>query len=127
MATRSKPVTDFPAVFAGLRAILAKHAAKLQVTKDDDEWYYLEAPKKPAPNGGPMHFGAVRLGKRYVSCYLMPAYTNPELLDGLSDGLRKRMQGKSCFNFTAADPALFRELAKLTDAGMKQFRADGYV
>jgi hypothetical protein len=27
------------------------------------------------------------------------------------------MQGKSSFNFTAPDPALFRELAKLTTRG----------
>lgn len=26
-------------------------------------------------------------------------YTNPELLEGLSEDLKKRMQGKSCFNF----------------------------
>jgi hypothetical protein len=34
------------------------------------------------------------------------------------------MQGKSCFNFKTADPALFAELGALLDAGVERFRAD---
>jgi hypothetical protein len=37
------------------------------------------------------------------------------------------MQGKSCFNFAATDPTLFKELAALTARGLKAFRATGYV
>jgi hypothetical protein len=33
----------------------------------------------------------------------------------MSPGLRKRMQGKSCFNFTKLDEELFAELAVLTE------------
>ena len=54
-------------------------------------------------------------------------YARPGLLDGISDGLRKRMQGKACFNFTAPDPKLFKELAALTAKGLKAFREAGYV
>jgi hypothetical protein len=32
----------------------------------------------------------------------------------MSPALKKRMQGKACFNFTAVDEALFKELAALT-------------
>ena len=39
------------------------------------------------------------------------------LLDSISDNLRKRMQGKSCFNFSKQDPDLFDELAALTRTG----------
>jgi len=52
-------------------------------------------------------FGAVRLGKNYVSYYLMPVYMTPALQKRISPELRKRMQGKSCFNFTEIDPILF--------------------
>ncbi len=58
---------------------------------------------------------------------LFPVYARPGLLDGISDGLRKRMQGKACFNFTAPDPKLFKELAALTAKGLKAFREAGYV
>lgn len=37
------------------------------------------------------------------------------------------MHGKSCFNFTAADESLFRDLAKLTEAGFMDYRKKGYV
>jgi hypothetical protein len=42
-------------------------------------------------------FAGVRLGKAYVSFYLMPVYVEPKLLDGISPELKKRMQGESCF------------------------------
>jgi hypothetical protein len=70
------------------------------------------APAKPTDK--PRFFGAVQTRKSYVSYHLMPVYENPSLLDGISDGLRKKMQGKSCFNFTVSDPSLFEELDALT-------------
>jgi hypothetical protein len=56
----------------------------------------------------------VQLKKNYVSYHLMPIYTDPSLLDEISDALRARMQGKSCFNFTSVDENLFAELGTLT-------------
>jgi hypothetical protein len=41
--------------------------------------------------------------------------------------LKKRMQGKTCFNFAEIDPALFRQLADLTAAGFDGYRALKYV
>jgi hypothetical protein len=49
----------------------------------------------------------------------------PDLLDGLSEGLKKRMQGKSCFNFTTVDESYIAELAQLTKAGIERYR-QGY-
>jgi hypothetical protein len=57
----------------------------------------------------------------------MPVYVCPDLLDGMSDGLKKRMQGKSCFNFTAPDAALFDELAQLTRAGFERYQREQFV
>jgi len=39
----------------------------------------------------------------------------------MSPELKRRMQGKSCFNFKTVDEKLFKELAKLTKAGAKRF------
>ena len=57
----------------------------------------------------------------------MAVYAFPDLLDGLSPELRKRMQGKSCFNFKAVDDKLFRELAKLTDKGYRRFKKEKLI
>ena len=46
---------------------------------------------------------ACGVGKRYVSYHLFSLYLEPGQLDGLSPELRKRMQGKTCFNFTRVD------------------------
>ena len=49
------------------------------------------------------------------------------MLDDLSPSLRKRMQGKSCFNFKAPDKALFAELADLTRRGYEDYVRQGYI
>jgi hypothetical protein len=40
----------------------------------------------------------------------MPIYFAPTLQIGLSEGLKARMQGKSCLNFKTYDEKLFEEL-----------------
>lgn len=76
---------------------------------------------------GPMFFGGVRLGRNFVSFYLMPVYTNPELLSRMSEDLTKRMLGKSGFNFVHPDEALFAELQALVHRGFDLYRSLEYV
>jgi hypothetical protein len=45
----------------------------------------------------------------------------------MSPALKKRMQGKACFNFTEVDPALFRELKQLTERSYQFWRELGWV
>jgi hypothetical protein len=53
---------------------------------------------------------------------------NEPLKATISPALRKRMQGKACFNFKAMpEPALLAELRALTDAGFRHFEAAGYI
>ncbi len=75
----------------------------------------------------PLEFGATRIGRAYVSYYLFPVDMRPELLDGSSDLLRARMQGKSCFNFKVVDDALFAQLAALTAKGVAWCQEEGFV
>lgn len=118
--------TDFPTVFEQLKAILEPYAPHTVVTADGEAGYSLDAPK-PGPNKKPMFFGAAVIKKNYVSFHLMPVYVHPELLEGISDSLRKRMQGKSCFNFKAVDDDTLAELGQLTERGFEAFRKDGLV
>lgn len=65
----------------------------------------------------------VKIGKRYVSYHLMCVYLEPGLLAGVSPELTRRMQGKSCFNFTKVDEVLFDGLEAMTARG-RQLYAD---
>jgi len=77
----------------------------------------------PQQKGQPLFFGAVRRGKVYVSFHLMPLYMCPKLTSGIFPALKKRMQGKTCFNFkTEPEPELLSELARLTEAALSQWR-----
>ena len=109
----------FDTVFERLRGILKPYESEMHVSADDDTWYGLDlAP--PEERNPTTWFGAVRRGKRYVSFYLMPVYVAPDLVKGVSPELRRRMQGKSCFNFTRVDAPLLAELEALTRTGYER-------
>jgi hypothetical protein len=114
---------DFDAVFAELKALFKPYARKMDVSCDTRAYYLLNT-RHIMKNKQPLCFGGVRRGRNYVSFYLMSVYASPDLLKGMSPELKKRMQGKSCFNFKEVDGKLFGELAELTKAGAAKF-ADG--
>jgi hypothetical protein len=118
---------DFPAAFTALRGILEPYAPEMEVIADTDVEYGLNTHWRRPKDGYPGYFGSVKLGKRYVSYYLMALYTFPELADEISPELRKRKQGKSCFNFTAADAELFSQLETLTRRGYQLFAEHGLL
>jgi hypothetical protein len=69
----------------------------------------------------------VEIGKAYVSYHLMGLYRNAPLLAGMSKALKARMQGKTCFNFTTPDEALFEGLDRLTLEAIESFKKAGFV
>ena len=117
---------DFQATFARLKGVLQKYESHLTVTQNQAGSYSLDTPysrkfKKP------VFFGAVRINKSYVSYHLMPVYVFPDLLKGISPALMKRMQGKSCFNFTTVDNETLTELGKLTKKGFTRFKSGNLI
>jgi hypothetical protein len=113
----------FVKVFGALKPVFAKHEKRL-VTKTDSPLEYTLVTRYPSPfpqhKGHPMYFASVRRGKAYVSLHLMPLYMCPELSDTISPALRKRMHGKTCFNFKSEpEPELMTELERLTAAGLR--------
>jgi hypothetical protein len=119
-------MSDLVPVFAELRKVIAPYAKKLVTTRDDDQEVYVDT-AHIQNNKKPLFFGAVQVKKSYVSFHLMPVYLKPELLDAVSPELKARMQGKSCFNFSAVEPALFRELGTLLKAGYASYKEQGFV
>ncbi len=123
--------SDFAAVFAVLKPVLAKYAKRLSVKADTPTEYTLLT-KRPSPfpqhKGQPMYFGSVRLGKAYVSFHLMPLYMCPALTDTISPALKRRMQGKTCFNFKNDPEAeLIGELRRLTEAGVREWKEKKWI
>ena len=114
-------VTAFEQVHARLRAILLRHRGDLVLTKDEPGGVTIEVPGLEGKPWG--YVAGTRVGKRYVSYYLMPVYGTPGLMESMSPELRKRMQGKSCFNFSKVDEPLLAELDALTGRAIPGFRA----
>lgn len=117
---------EFARVFSALKKLVQPLAKQMTVLIDKPaafilEGSYVEQYKRK------MWFGGVRRGKAYVSYHLIAVYAFPELMKDISPRLRARMQGKSCFNFTKHDPALFRELGRLTKRSVARFRKEKWL
>ena len=117
---RPPGASQFPAIFSALHAILAKHEPLMRVVHDKPGNYHLDAGYSEKWKRD-VFFGGIRQNKTYVSFYLMPMYMHPELLKKVSPELKKRMQGKSCFNFTDIEPAHLKELDGVTKKGYAGF------
>ncbi len=119
-------MTDLDTTYQELKKIMAPYAAKLDTKISSDIETYVDT-RHIQKNKKPLFFGAVKINKSNVSYHLMPVYIHPPLLTAVSAELKKRMQGKSCFNFTAIDKPLLTELATLTRAGFAYYRDQGFV
>ena len=114
---------EFPHLFERFKTMLAPYVGRMHVSADTPTTYGVDM--APEPERDPSTwFAGTRLGKRYVSYYLMPVYVQPSLLDDVSPALRKRMQGKSCFNFAKVDEPLLAELDALTRRGYEATAGD---
>jgi len=119
-------VDDFARVFTELKKLVKPLAKKMTVIADTPAKFILEGAYSEEYKRK-IWFGGVQRGKAYVSFHLIAVYAFPELLKALSPKLRARMQGKSCFNFTKPDPALFRELGRLTKRSVARFRKEKWL
>ena len=114
---------NFPIVFEQLKNILKPYAEKLTLTTDTSDTYYIDGPYSEKWKKQ-LFFASTAVKKNYVSFYLMPVYMYPDLLNNISPQLRKRMQGKSCFNFKKVEPDLFMELEELTRKSVEKFQQE---
>lgn len=118
-------MTDADQIFAALKQIYAPYAGDAVTVVDAPGTYHLATHEVRKKDGYRTGFGGVEINKSYVSAHLIPVYVHPDLLSAISPALKKRMQGKSCFNFKKLDPSLFGEFAQLVAAGYERFKQDG--
>jgi hypothetical protein len=116
---------EFETLFGRIRPMYAAHAAAAVPKRDEAGVYYLDTHEVREKDGYRTGFGGVEIKKNYVSAHLFPAYTDPQLIEGISDPLRKRMQGKSCFNFKKLDEPLLAELNRLIETGAELYKQQG--
>ena len=112
----------FDETFTTLRGILVPYAKEMMVQVDKPGNYQISSRSMKDRIGRPLFVAAVQIKKNYVSFHLMPIYACPELVDSLSPTLKKRMQGKSCFNFTTIESAHVKELVSLTKNGIARYK-----
>lgn len=115
---------SFQKIFEALKPVFEEYAGRLAIQVDKPGEYFLET-KTAMRKGQRFQFGGVKIGKAYVSFHLMPIYMNPKLQAAISPDLKKRMQGRSCFNFTSINPNQIAELKRLTKAGFDEFTTWG--
>lgn len=117
---RHEQAKQFDLIYKRLNEMLRKHKDKLSVglEKPGEIWMAVTGAMY---RGRPLFFAGVRMGKNYVSYHLMSVYMRKV---EISPELKKRMQGKACFNFSEVDEKLFGELDKLTASGLKDYRPE---
>ena len=113
-------------IFNHLKSIFDAHASELDVVHDELSYFYLNTQKED-DKGKPIFFGMIKATAKKVSFHLMPVYCEPSLLSDISPELKKRMQGKSCFNFSKLDRELFMELEVLTQASFDSYKANNKI
>lgn len=116
----------FEDIFNTLKEMMLENAPDLVVHQDTEDVLYLHTPHNPFRERN-HDFGRVNIKKNYVSFHLMALYTHTEMLEEVSEALKKRMQGKSCFNFKKIDEELFEELRELIRKSYTKYQEVGYI
>jgi len=114
-------MADLGPVEARLRAIIDAYRDRLVV----GSVYGLETLTRPNAKAHDF-FAFVKPGTSYVSLYLKPVHTWPDLLDDVSPALRKRLQGsRTAFSFAVVDEPLLAELEALVERAFRRYRKAG--
>ena len=114
-------MADLAPVEARLRAIVDAYRDRLVV----GSVYGMETLTRPDAKAHDF-FAFVKQGTSYVSLYLKPVYTWPDLLDDISPALRKRLQGsRTAFSFTVVDDAQLAEIETLVERAFRRYRKAG--
>lgn len=79
--------------------------------------------KKPQPT----YIAGVIQQKNYVSFYLSPIYSHPELYTDISNDLKKVLKGKSCFNISKANHQLLDEIEEVLKRGINKYEEIGWI
>jgi len=109
---------DLVALEARLQAILDPYRDRLETATI----YNIPTLRKHGANAHNW-FAFVKPAAKHVGFYLLPVHQHPELREGLSPALAKRLTGASAFTFRALDEALATELEGLVARAFDAYMA----
>ncbi|MHA2224807.1 MAG: hypothetical protein ACXAC8_06360 [Candidatus Hodarchaeales archaeon] len=119
-------------LFSEIKVILEKHSKGLDAktetigsqAKVKKPAYHLYGSKEVSLFGKKpekTYIGGVIQQKNYVSFYLMPIYSHPELSENLDQDLKKDLKGKSCFNIRKKTPRTLELIEDVLEKGIKKY------
>lgn len=120
-------------IFLSIKAILAKYSQNLVVTdtnigskaKIRKPAYHLYGSKEVSLFGKKpqkTYVAGVIQQKNYVSFYLSPIYSHPELVQQVNSELRKYLKGKSCFNIAKTTSHIYEQIEKILQIGIEKYK-----
>ena len=125
-------------IFSEIKVILEQHSEGLLVktetigsqAKTKKPAYHLYGSKEVSLFGKKpqkTYIGGVIKQKHYVSFYLMPVYSHPELLKGIDQDLKKDLKGKSCFNIKMTTPESLNQLETILETGIDKYKEENWI
>lgn len=123
-----KELTDIQAY---LIEVLKQQKKALKAVIDNEERYEvtgtIEAMQGKKKVEG-IYFASVVPKPKDIRFYFFPLYTHrEELLDTLSDELKKSLKGKTCFHIKAISDEMEKEIKEMVKTGVKLYQKDGLL
>ena len=106
------------------RAVQLERLKPVAIRVEAFELYGAPYLRKP---GAKAHdwFAGVSEGKGVMRFFLLPMHAHPEVLDGISEGLRKRKTGASLFSFKTIDDEQLAELKGVVARAFETYMGGG--
>ena len=131
-------MNDLDKIFLELMEILKKRSSEFverdkyigSNAKQQKPAYHLYGKKEVSLFGKepqPTYVAGVIKQKNYVSFYLSPIYSHPELYEEISADLKKVLKGKSCFNIKKINPILLKEIEKALEIGIEKYKELNWI
>jgi hypothetical protein len=114
------PAHDLGVLQARLERILDPYRSQLELAAI----YGIPTLRRPGAKGHEW-FGFVKPAARHVGFYLLPVHTWPDLRDGLSPELTRRLTGKATFTFRTLNEPLLAELEGLVARAFERYMKAG--
>ncbi|MFW9950053.1 MAG: hypothetical protein ACFFKA_08005 [Candidatus Thorarchaeota archaeon] len=119
-------------IFIEIKKILEKNSANLFKTT---EYIGSQAKQKPGfhlygnkevslfgKRSQKTYIAGVIQQKNYVSIYFSPIYSHPDEFEDISQNLKKKLKGKSCFNISKLNPQLLDEIETVLKKGFDKYK-----
>ena len=124
---------ELESIFLQIKKILEQHSVDLLArdeyigsqAKTKKPGYHLYGKKEVSLFGKKpklTYIAGVIQQKHYVSFYLSPIYSHPDVYSDLSPDLKKVLKGKSCFNIKRATPQLLNDIKEVLERGIDKYK-----